>query len=32
MGKRQLGTCPDIRIADDFDAPLPDDVVDPFYR
>jgi len=31
-GNRPLGTCPDIRVADDFDAPLPDDVVDTFYR
>lgn len=31
-GKRLLGTCPDIRIAADFDAPLPDDVIDTFYR
>ncbi|HVC40414.1 MAG TPA: type II toxin-antitoxin system prevent-host-death family antitoxin [Candidatus Saccharimonadales bacterium] len=32
VGKRQLGTCPEIRIAGDFDAPLPDALVDPFYR
>lgn len=32
LGKRQLGTCPQIRMAEDFDAPLPDDVVDTFYR
>jgi prevent-host-death family protein len=31
-GKRLLGTCPDIRIAEDFDAPLPEDVIDTFYR
>ena len=31
-GKRELGTCPEIKVADDFDAPLPDDLVDPFYR
>jgi antitoxin (DNA-binding transcriptional repressor) of toxin-antitoxin stability system len=32
LGKRPLGTCPEIRVADDFDAPLPDDLVDTFYR
>jgi prevent-host-death family protein len=32
LGKRPLGTCPEIRVAEDFDAPLPDDLVDTFYR
>jgi len=32
VGKRALGTCPEIRVADDFDAPLPDELIDPFYR
>jgi antitoxin (DNA-binding transcriptional repressor) of toxin-antitoxin stability system len=32
LGKRLLGTCPEIRVAEDFDAPLPDDLVDTFYR
>jgi len=32
LGKRPLGTCPEIRVGEDFDAPLPDDVVDTFYR
>lgn len=31
LGKRPLGTCPDIRVADDFDSPLPEDLVDAFY-
>jgi prevent-host-death family protein len=32
LGKRPLGTCPEIRVPDDFDAPLPDDLIDTFYR
>ena len=32
LGRRPLGTCPEIRVPDDFDAPLPDDLVDTFYR
>jgi prevent-host-death family protein len=32
LGKRPLGTCPEMGVPDDFDAPLPDDLVDTFYR
>jgi antitoxin (DNA-binding transcriptional repressor) of toxin-antitoxin stability system len=32
LGPRQLGTCQNIRVGEDFDAPLPDELVDTFYR